>query len=159
MEIKCAAIGSEGGHLAGRKLLQTMYEARFQKPMPRILTTRQGKPYFEDSSIFFSISHTKDHVFCVLSSKPVGLDAEKTDRIIRPELADKILSPSEKDRYMQASDKKEALLRFWVLKEAATKCTGEGLRIYPNHTDFYPDDPRIRVMNGCLVAVITEDTI
>lgn len=133
-----------------------MYEARFQKPMPQILTTRQGKPYFEDNSVYFSISHTKDYVFCVLSSQPVGMDAEKADRIIRPELAEKILSPSEKARYTQASDKQETLLRFWVLKEADAKCTGEGLRIYPNHTDFHPDDPRIRVMNGCLVAVITQ---
>ena len=48
----------------------------------------------------------------------------------------------------------QSLLRFWVLKEAAAKLTGEGLRGYPNHTDFSPDDPRITVIDGCYVAVL-----
>ena len=47
-----------------------------------------------------------------------------------------------------------ALLTFWVLKEAQVKRTGEGLRGYPNKTDFSLDDPRVTEMDGCLVAVI-----
>ena len=39
---------------------------------------------------------------------------------------------------------------------AAAKLSGEGLRGYPNHTDFSPDDPRITEMNGCRVAVMEE---
>lgn len=154
MELGSAVIGQEGGHRAGRQLLQAMYEDAFQKPMPEILIAERGKPYFKDSSVYFSISHTKKHVFCVLSDKPVGIDAEEINREIRPELAEKILSPSEKMRYEKAENKNTALLRLWVMKEAAAKCTGEGLRGYPNHTDFSPEDPRILIMDGCFVAVI-----
>ena len=154
MVIKAEVIGQEGGHRAGRQLLQKMYEEAFGKAMPEILVTERGKPYFQDSPVHFSISHTKKHVFCVLSDRPVGIDAEEMSRNIRPELAEKILSAYEKAQYEQAANRKEALLRFWVLKEAAVKCTGEGLQGYPNHTAFSLDDPRVFQMNDCFVAVI-----
>lgn len=84
----------------------------------------------------------------------MGIDAEETDRDIDLRLAEKILSAGEYDRYLAAPDKRLALLRFWVLKEAAAKCSGEGLRGFPNHTDFSLDDPAVTEMDGCLVAVI-----
>ena len=154
MTIGSAIIGPEGGHAAGRKLLKKLYEAEFGAAMPPIVTTPLGKPYFAEGNVHFSISHTPNHVFCVLSDKPVGIDAEETDRQIRLELAEKILSPTEAIRYAQAEDKRQTLLRLWVLKEAEAKCTGAGLQGYPNHTDYFPDDPRITEMNGCFVAVI-----
>ena len=159
MKIRSAVIGPQGGHRAGRQLLQQMYEESFGKPMPEILVTDQGKPYFANSSVYFSISHTKKHVFCVLSDTPVGLDAEEIDRDVRPELANKILSPSEKALYDNAENKKEALLRLWVLKEAFVKCNGQGLQGYPNHTAFSPDDPRVFQADGCFVAVIEDKKV
>ena len=83
--------------------------------------------------------------------------ADEDDRQIRLRLADKILSESEKHRYDAASDKGDALLRLWVLKEASVKLTGRGLRGYPNHTDFDPNDPRVTEIDGCYVAVLEED--
>lgn len=142
------------GHEAGRQLLQRMYRETAGEPLPEIRITQRGKPEFVNSVWHFSISHTPRHVFCALATSPVGLDAEETDRRIRPELAEKILSPTEMKRYTAAADKNACLLRLWVLKEAEAKRTGEGLRGYPNHTDFSPEDPRIRVMDGCYVAVI-----
>ncbi len=154
MEIGYAAVGPEGGHTAGRMLLKKMYEDRYRKPLPKILIADRGKPYFQDSSVFFSLSHTKNHVFCVLSDCPVGIDAEQTDRDVRLELSEKILSPAEKVRYVRSENKRECLLRLWVMKEAAAKCGSTGLTGYPNDTDFSPDDPRIQTINGCFVAVI-----
>lgn len=144
------------GHERGRALLAKMYETRFGKPMPQILVTDRGKPYFADGSAHFSISHTKYHVFCALSEQPVGIDAEERERAIDLRLAEKILSPAEKVRYDRAENKTQALLRLWVLKEAAAKRSGEGLRGYPSQTDFSPNDPRIQVIDGCFVAVIKE---
>ena len=43
-----------------------------------------------------------------------------------------------------------------VLKEAAAKLSGEGLRGFPNHTNFSLDDPRVREIDGCIVAVLRE---
>ena len=152
--VKGESLNGRSGHEAGRQLLQRMYRETAGEPLPEIRITQRGKPEFVDSVWHFSISHTPRHVFCALATSPVGLDAEETDRRIRPELAEKILSPTEMKRYTAAADKNACLLRLWILKEAEAKRTGEGLRGYPNHTDFSPEDPRIRVMNGCYVAVI-----
>lgn len=92
--------------------------------------------------------------FCALSRREIGIDAEELDRNVKLALAEKILSPKEKAQFDAAPDKRRALLTFWVLKEARVKRTGEGLRGYPNGTDFSLNDPRVTEMDGCLVAVI-----
>ena len=125
--------------------------------MPPILVEERGKPYFADSPWHFSISHSKRHVFCALSHKPVGIDAEEADRRINLRLADKILSPMERQQYEAAADPRKALLTFWVLKEAQVKRSGKGLTGYPNHTQFMLSDSRVRELDGCLVAVIEEE--
>ena len=135
-------------------MLAEAYRLETGKEMPPILVTDRGKPYFGTGEWHFSISHTRHHAFCALSKQPIGIDAEELDRDIPLKLADKILSPGERIQFDAASDKRRALLTFWVLKEAAAKLTGEGLRGYPNHTDFGLDDPRVTEMNGCLVAVM-----
>lgn len=148
------ALRGRSGHEAGRELLARLYREKTGAACPPISITNRGKPYFKASPLHFSISHTNSHVFCALSKRPIGIDAEEMDRDISLKLADKILSPSEKARFDAASDKQSALLRLWVLKEAAVKLTGEGLRGYPNHTDFDPEDPRIQELDGCYVAVM-----
>ena len=154
MRIASCELNGLSGHEAGRKLLAELYRAETGEELPPILTEERGKPYFPDSGWHFSISHTHRHAFCVLAQHPVGIDAEETDREISLKLADKILSSGEKARFDAADDKRLALLRFWVLKEAAVKLTGEGLKGYPNKSDFSLNDPRIREIDGCLVAVM-----
>lgn len=149
-------LGGRTGHEAGRELLAWLYRTETGENMPEISVTDRGKPYFVDSDWHFSISHTKRHAFCVLSHCNVGLDAEESGRNIDLRLAEKILSPSEKARFDAAADQRVALLKLWVLKEAAAKLSGEGLRGYPNHTDFSPDDPRVTVIDGCFVAILEE---
>ena len=150
-------LDGDDGHTAGRNLLRDMVQAYTNAPMPEIAVTQRGKPYFPDSSLHFSISHTKHRVFCALSDKPIGIDAEELDRDIALRLAEKILSPEERIQYEAAADPRMALLTFWVLKEAAAKCAGTGLRGYPNHTNFSLADPRVTQISGCLVAVIEEE--
>ena len=152
MKLLWQKLQGENAHEAGLCLLQTLYGA----PLPEIRRTERGKPYFVGSHLHFSISHTKKHAFCVLADKPVGIDAEELDRNIDLRLGSKILSPTEKAQFDAAEDPRLALLKFWVLKEAAAKCSGEGLRGYPSHTDFSPDDPRVTEIDGCLVAIIEE---
>ena len=143
------------GHNAGRALLKQLYATHIGGEMPEILVAQRGKPYFSTGSVHFSISHTKNHVFCVLADREVGIDAEELTRAVNPKLAEKILSPEELAQFQEATDQNRALLTFWVLKEAAIKRTGEGLRGYPNQTNFALNDPRVQEIAGCLVAVIS----
>jgi len=157
MWIAYEALHGGNGHEVGLALLTRLYRQHTGQSLPAIARTQRGKPYFVDSPLHFSISHTKKHVFCALSETPIGIDAEEVDRLVNPKLATKILSPGELRQYEEADDKNKALLTFWVLKEAAAKLSGEGLQGYPNHTDFSLDDPRVMQHDGCLLAVMTEE--
>ena len=153
MELRYVKLQGQSGHEAGRQLLEQMYREETGRSMPQIASMERGKPYFVDGGLHFSISHTKRYAFCALSEMPIGIDAEEKDRKINLQLADKILSPAEKQRFDAAQDKQATLLKLWVLKEALGKLSGEGINGYPNHTDLSPEDPRIREIAGCYVAV------
>ncbi len=152
----CMELDGLSGHEAGRRLLKKLWQENIGGEMPEIAIADRGKPYFVDSPWHFSISHTKRRVFCVLHNAPVGIDAEETDRVISLQLAEKILSPVEKTHFDAAEDKRLALLKFWVLKEAAAKLSGEGLRGYPSHTNFPLETDRVFEAQNCLVAILTE---
>ena len=151
------AVTERSGHETGRMLLRQMFLRQFGREMPEIVLESRGKPRFCDGCVHFSITHTPHHAFCALSDAPVGIDAEERTRRVSPKLAGKVLSPAELARYEAAPNRDEALLRLWVLKEALVKCSGEGLRGYPDFTDFSPDDPRVRILEGCFVAVIQKE--
>ena len=154
MKVASCALAGRTGHEAGRALLAALYREKTGRELPPIAVETRGKPYFPDSDWHFSISHTPRRAFCALSRREIGIDAEELDRNINLTLAEKILSPGEKAQFDTAPDKRRALLTFWVLKEAQVKRTGEGLRGYPNRTNFSLDDPRVTEMDGYLVAVI-----
>ena len=153
MQIAFTRLRGESGHDAGRTLLRELCGGN----LPQIAVTELGKPYFPQETLHFSISHTKNHAFCCLTHENVGIDAEEMDRRVSPALAEKILSAAEKERYEASSDQNAALLRLWVLKEAYAKLLGKGLGDYLYQTDFDPDDPRVLIIDGCYVAVLTEE--
>jgi len=144
------------GHEAAYQLLDRLYRRETGTALPPIEKTPRGKPYFADSSWHFSISHTKRRAFCVLSRNNIAIDAEELDRKVNLKLAEKILSPTEKQQFDAAPDQPRALLTFWVLKEAAAKLSGEGLRGFPDHTHFSLDDPRVTELDGCILAVMED---
>ena len=150
------ALDGRTGHEAGRALLTRLYGEATGQPLPPIEVGAWGKPAFSDSDWHFSISHTKKHAFCVLAEENIAIDAEELDRRVNLSLAEKILSPTEKAQFDAAADKNRALLTFWVLKEASAKLSSRGLHGYPNDTAFSLDDPRVRELEGCLVAILTE---
>lgn len=156
MIFSCCALDGRTGHEAGRALLAELYRRETGEALPPIVISPRGKPFFADSPWHFSISHTRKHAFCVLDRENIAVDAEELDRPVNPRLAERILSPGEKKQFEAAADKTRALLTFWVLKEAAAKLSGEGLRGFPNHTNFSLDDPRVREIEGCLVAILQE---
>lgn len=154
MRIASCALAGRTGREAGRALLAALYREETGLELPPIAVKAGGKPYFPGSGWHFSISHTPRRAFCALSHREVGIDAEELDRNVNLALAEKILSSNEKVQFDAATDKRRALLTFWVLKEAQAKRTGKGLRGYPNGTDFSLNDPRVTELYGCLVAVI-----
>ena len=156
MELVWEDLQGRTGHEAGRALLEKTYRCLYGREMPRILVSERGKPSFADGSAHFSISHTKNRVFLCIHHANVGIDAEETDRSIRPEVALRFFSPREQARLETARDTQAALLRLWVLKESYAKLTGRGWGNYLKETDFDPEDPRVQIIDGYYVAVLTE---
>lgn len=146
------------GHEAGRALLERLFWEETGEPMPEIYIERWGKPYFRGRKYHFSISHTRNHVFCAVSRNPVGVDAEELGRRVPDSLVRRVLSPTEMEQYKEAVNKNRAFLTFWVLKEAQVKLSGRGLQGFPNRTEFRLDDSRVQEVDGCLVAVMEEET-
>lgn len=141
------APGQSHGH--GLRLLEEMHRTILGSPMPPVTLAPRGKPYWEGASRHFSISHTRTMAFCLLADTPVGLDAEPLDRHIAPRLGEKILAPSELALWKARGRDPELLLKFWTLKEAAVKFTGDGLRGYPNDLCFDPETPALEGSSLC----------
>ena len=154
-DLDWARLEGQDGHAVGRQLLAALWQRHGDGPMPEILTTERGKPYFASGGLHFSISHTKDHAFCCLSDRPVGIDAEETGRKLSCRIGERFLSEAERHRWEQAADRDQALLRLWILKEARAKATGDGIGYRMRETDLSPDDPRIREIDGCLLAIVS----
>ena len=151
MELKWMTLHGMDGHEAGRQLL-----AQMVSPLPEIRITPNGKPYFENGDLHFSISHTAFHAFCCVSRNNVGIDAEEIGREMDLRLIHRFLSPAEAQRISSAANPQDALLRLWVLKESYAKLTGRGIGNYLKNTDFFPNDPRIQIIDGCYVAILEE---
>ena len=149
------ALNGRDGHPVGRALLAQAYHRATGEALPEIALTERGKPYFPESEWHFSISHTKNFVFCALSRHNIGRDAEEKGRKVTPAMLEKFTSDREKMRL--GDDPQDAFLRLWVLKEAFAKLTGRGMGNWLKNTDFCPDDHRIQEINGCYVAVLEEE--
>ena len=150
-------LDGRNGQVVGRQLLATLYRQQTGDDLPGIAVTALGKPYFPGSSWHFSISHTKNHAFCVLSRENIGLDAEETGRRVSENLISRYLSPSERGRLGASSQ--DAALRLWVLKEAEGKRTGKGIGDWMKNTDFDPYCHKIQEIDGCYVAVLEDSDV
>lgn len=153
----CRLEPGETGHAAAWALAEKLWRENFGTPLPEVTRTARGKPLLAGSSMHISVSHTSRHAFCLLSCRNAAIDAEELDRPVKLSLAEKILSPGELTQFRETPDRHRALLTFWVLKEASAKLSGEGLRGYPNHTDFRLDDPAVHEWDGCILAVLEEE--
>lgn len=91
--------------------------------------TEKGKPYFPDSDICFSISHSADICVVAVADRQVGVDVEAIRDNYKPHLIRRTLTASE----MEAFD--GDFTRMWCRKEALVKMSGEGIQSYPFNID------------------------
>ena len=89
--------------------------------------TPEGKPYFENCPVQFSITHADGVVgVAVAEDHPVGLDIERV-RPLREGFVARYFSDTEQAEIRSASNPDEALIRLWTAKEAVGKHHGAGL--------------------------------
>lgn len=103
-----------------------------------IARTNQGKPYFEDGHLQFSVSHSRPKGLpgrpetwtCLMDTNRVGVDLQYPRKLAAGKMADRFLNPEEAAAVHDAASEREELdlfFRFWTRKEALAKFSGAGL--------------------------------
>jgi 4'-phosphopantetheinyl transferase len=109
-----------------------------------------GKPALaadcSGSGLHFNIAHTRGLVACAIAHDEVGVDVEASDRMTDCDIADRFFSPEEARLVRSSPPETRAHLffRFWTLKEAFIKATGEGLTRPLDSFSFAFDPVRIQ---------------
>ncbi len=97
----------------------------------QIHTGKYGKPYLAGEPVQFSFSHTQNNaVIAIAYTGSVGIDIETLPSTETcTEVADRLLTQNEDIQHLRALDEEYrlAFLRYWTLKEAIIKASGEGL--------------------------------
>jgi phosphopantetheinyl transferase len=132
-------------HLAGRHLLRYLFPD-FPYELIRIAATL--KPFLENESYHFSISHCGDFAAAIVSrDKRVGLDIEIiSDRVGR--VKDKFVNPIESGIIEHFDKHLSDLMKYtllWSCKEAMFKWYGEGQVDFRRHMQLqaiYNDEVR-----------------
>lgn len=139
-------------YTAAHALLRTMLSRATGRPTAywRYDNRERGKPRLEANceadGLYFNISHTRGFVACAIAHAEVGIDVEAADRRVNFRIADRFFSPEE-TRLVNAAPyrhKARTFFRFWTLKEAFIKATGEGLARPLDSFSFSFDPTRIR---------------
>ena len=115
----------------------------------RSVQSEFGKPALAadcaSSGLRFNISRTRGCVACAIARDEVGVDVEASDRLMDFDIAKRFFAPEEA-RLVQSAppDRRTSVFfRFWTLKEAFIKATGEGLRRPLDSFSFTFDPVRI----------------
>lgn len=112
------ALSANKGSAFGISLLAAAYNDYCGASLPVISRLFRGKPFFaENPNLHFSISHSRTHVLCALSSEPVGADTID-HRILRRESIERLAAPEELEQL--------AIHEIWTLRESFFKLTNEG---------------------------------
>jgi 4'-phosphopantetheinyl transferase len=137
--------------IAAHALLRSMLSEAAGSPPGawRYSLGRYGKPALAEGhragGLRFSLAHTHGLAACAIARDDIGVDVEASDRRADLEAVDQYLAPAEVLAVRTAPPERRRALffRFWTLKEAFIKATGEGLHRDLASFSFTLDPPRI----------------
>ena len=87
---------------------------------------KNGKPYLENSEVFFNISHSGNLVLCSISEYEIGCDIEKI-RDYNPKIAKRFFAEKEAALLADKDTEDYTFAVLWTLKESILKKTGKGI--------------------------------
>lgn len=131
----------------GAGLLMNFIKQKYQV-QEKLKIDRFGKPYFDNSSIHFNISHSGSYVIAAVSKEEVGVDIQK----IKPDkhrIAEKNFLASECTYINETDENRMKWQRFcevWTVKEAYLKKIGIGLRKPLNSFEVDWSGERIQII-------------
>ncbi len=88
-----------------------------------------NKPYFKNhKALHFNISHTSTVWTIAFSKSQVGIDIEKMKIRNFQKITERIGTDVEISNYLKCKDKTKDFYILWTLKEAISKCIGQGFK-------------------------------
>lgn len=113
--------------LAYLLLIYALKEEGVFKEMPEFEYNEHGKPFLTNyPNWYFSLSHCRTAVCCVLSNKEVGIDIEKIASY-KESLANYVCNAEELVTLQNSKNKANEFYRLWTRKEAVFKMFGSGI--------------------------------
>lgn len=100
---------------------------RLDAPLQSVRFSETGKPYFPDSPLHFSLSHSANFAAALISDSPCGVDIEQ----VRPVSEKLVLRCMHPDEIAAGMDFFEA----WTKKECLAKLDGDGMKSRPNRVN------------------------
>lgn len=116
-------------HFAALDLLGAALAADFGVRHVKIRRKGLEKPVLVHDRLFMNLSHCKGLAVAAVGTVPLGVDAE-APRTVKESLVKKVCTPEEAAEIQSVADSALAFSRFWTLKEAYAKFTGEGIRLH-----------------------------
>lgn len=89
-----------------------------------------GKPFFRDIPVCFSLSHSGEYVFCAFSRREVGADIQYRRDCEMRRIVERFFAEEERAAWEALTGKEEQaryFYRLWTRKEAYAKLTGRGI--------------------------------
>ena len=123
--------------LLSRKLLRYVL-VRFHgmsEPLPTVEVAGNDKPYLSDRSFEFNVTHSGGVVVLAVSDESIGIDIEKTDRVIRQKIF---------ETYLHTPN---GTIEDWTKFESYSKLSGGGI-----YSVSYPPKE-----SGVFFKIYTED--
>jgi 4'-phosphopantetheinyl transferase len=146
----------------GRKKLEKLAGKLLMRHMTgwanSIVKDQYGKPFFKDSDVHLSLSHSGDYVAGIISQRPVGIDIQYiTSKMER--VAPRVMNDN-KFKNLDPNNPLEHLHVYWGAKEALYKAYGTRSLDFKKHILIQPfdyaaiaDTSRItRVTEGAILA-------
>ena len=153
---RAATIKPPGGRLRSLSaglLLDYALKAKGYPPLHAVQIGPHGKP--EAEGFYFSLTHCRNLSSCVVSCRPVGIDAEPF-RLFPDNLQRRVFTPAEIAESLSTPDPDRHFTCLWTLKEALLKARGTGITEGPIHFAFSIRDGRITGPKGYDYALLLD---
>lgn len=101
-----------------------------------ITTTPQGKPKFENSSLYFSISHSKNIVAVAIANKPIGLDVQATTNA-NLKISQRYFTPKVHATITNSRNADWLFTKNWAQYESQLKLFGSRAKLLENKNKIH----------------------
>lgn len=119
-----------------------------------VLKTCNGKPYFKNNNVYFSLSDKDNIVVGVISKRPVGIDIERLT--YRENVVKYFFNSKEQELIENSKDKEYLFTKIWVKKEAILKMKGLTLQNIKDIDSTKEDDFYLKKYKSYLIGYIEE---